>query len=62
MPIICITGLTHTYQSYIHFSHVLGTGGTQRQSTVPHGKDIQHGNCRGKVLGSREESGAIIIK
>jgi len=33
MPIICITGLTHTYQSYIHFSHVLGTGGTQRQST-----------------------------
>ena len=45
MP-ICISGLTHTHHSYIHFSRVLGTGGTQRQSTwtVPHGKDTQHGN------------------
>jgi hypothetical protein len=69
MP-ICISGLTHTHQSYIHFSRVLGTGGTQRQSTwtVPHGKDTQHGNestwqlKQGKALGSREGEWAIILR
>jgi len=69
MP-ICISGLTHSHQSYIQFSRVLGTGGTQRQSTwtVPHGKDTQHGNestwqlKQGKALGSREGEWAIILR
>ena len=69
MP-ICISGLTHMHHSYIHFSRVLRTGGTQRQSTwtVPHGKDTQHGNestwqlKQGKALGSREGEWAIILR
>ena len=69
MP-ICISGLTHMHQSYIHFSRVLGTGGAQRQSTwtVPHGKYTQHGNestwqlKQGKALGSREGEWAIILR
>lgn len=69
MP-ICISGLTHMHQSYIHFSCVLGTGGTQRQSTwtVPHGKYTQHCNestwqlKQGKALGSREGEWAIILR